>query len=112
MSLHYLVKLEMLMVHASWIVECHFSKLIFNVVTTALQNNSKLVLTQCIVYVCLRQGKYVEIQFSRGGEPIGGKISNFLLEKVRMVFSVDVTHSFSITSTLQHRDLLILIVRT
>lgn len=24
----------------------------------------------------------MEIQFSRGGEPIGGKISNFLLEKV------------------------------
>lgn len=32
------------------------------------------------------QGKYVEIQFSRGGEPIGGKISNFLLEKVRYGF--------------------------
>lgn len=31
--------------------------------------------------LCL-QGKYVEIQFSRGGEPDGGKISNFLLEKV------------------------------
>jgi len=29
------------------------------------------------------QGKYVEIQFSRGGEPDGGKISNFLLEKVK-----------------------------
>jgi hypothetical protein len=28
------------------------------------------------------KGKYVEIQFSRGGEPIGGVISNFLLEKV------------------------------
>jgi len=28
------------------------------------------------------KGKYVEIQFSRGGEPIGGRISNFLLEKV------------------------------
>lgn len=28
------------------------------------------------------QGKYVEIQFGRGGEPDGGKISNFLLEKV------------------------------
>jgi len=31
--------------------------------------------------VCVK-GKYVEIQFSRGGEPIGGRISNFLLEKV------------------------------
>ena len=28
------------------------------------------------------QGKYVEIQFSLGGQPDGGKISNFLLEKV------------------------------
>ena len=30
------------------------------------------------------QGKYFEIQFSRGGQPDGGKISNFLLEKVRI----------------------------
>lgn len=34
------------------------------------------------------QGKYVEIQFSRGGEPIGGVISNFLLEKVSQTITL------------------------
>ena len=30
------------------------------------------------------QGKYVEMQFGSGGQPNGGKISNFLLEKSRV----------------------------
>ena len=30
------------------------------------------------------QGKYIEIEFSRGGEPLGGRVSNFLLEKSRV----------------------------
>lgn len=32
-----------------------------------------------------RFGKYVQIVFGRGGEPIGGKLTNFLLEKSRVV---------------------------
>ncbi|XP_031834732.1 unconventional myosin-Ie [Nomia melanderi] len=32
-----------------------------------------------------RFGKYVQMQFGRGGQPSGGKISNFLLEKSRVI---------------------------
>jgi len=31
-----------------------------------------------------RFGKYFEIRFLRGGQPVGGNISNFLLEKVQI----------------------------
>ena len=43
----------------------------------------------------------MEIQFTRGGQPDGGKISNFLLEKVSLLKCIEL---FKIVCFLIHAD--------
>ena len=49
-----------------------------------------------ILYPLQQKGKYVEIQFTTGGQPTGGKISNFLLEKSRVTTRSRSERSFHI----------------
>ena len=42
--------------------------------------------TVIILTIVSHQGKFMEIQFNYSGHPDGGKVSNFLLEKVKWFF--------------------------
>ena len=42
--------------------------------------------TIIILTIVSHQGKFMEIQFNYSGHPDGGKVSNFLLEKVKWFF--------------------------
>lgn len=64
-------------------------------------NSSRHVGFSCIDIGCLlmcfdRKGKYLEIMFNDHGEPIGARITNYLLEKGRVVGQVENERDFHI----------------
>jgi len=50
----------------------------------------------CLLIHFDRKGKYLEIMFNDHGEPIGARITNYLLEKGRVVGQVENERGFHI----------------
>ena len=50
----------------------------------------------CCAQLTMAQGKYLEIMFNDHGEPIGAQITNYLLEKGRVVSQADNDRNFHI----------------
>lgn len=56
-----------------------------------LRNNNSSRFVCSVTTFLTNQGKYFEIQFNRVGDPCGGHISHYLLEKVhnRVMFAIN-----------------------
>src|SRR6266511_2091333 len=64
---------------------------------TTIQVDTYVILYACyILNSSLHKGKYLEIMFNDRGEPVGAQITNYLLEKGRVVGQVENERNFHI----------------
>lgn len=95
----------------------------FGCAKTLRNNNSSRHVRSLVLFDILTlsgfQGKYLEIMFNANGEPVGAQITNYLLEKGRVVGQIENERDFHIfyqftkaASDTQRGNLLYLLVRT